>query len=52
MYAAALGMLAGIPIALGSYFGLIAFVAITGIVIWRLLVEEKFLTANLLGYAE
>jgi protein-S-isoprenylcysteine O-methyltransferase Ste14 len=52
MYAAVLGMLAGMPIALGSYFGLIVFVAIGGVVIWRLLDEENFLEANLPGYPD
>jgi protein-S-isoprenylcysteine O-methyltransferase Ste14 len=52
MYAAALSMLIGIPIALGSYFGLIIFVAIGGVVIWRLLDEEKYLAANLSGYPD
>ena len=52
MYAAALGMLVGMPIALGSYFGLIVFVTTSGVVIWRLLDEEKFLAADLPGYAE
>jgi protein-S-isoprenylcysteine O-methyltransferase Ste14 len=52
MYAAALGLLMGIPIALGSYFGLIVFVAIIAALIWRLLDEEKFLAANLSGYVE
>jgi protein-S-isoprenylcysteine O-methyltransferase Ste14 len=52
MYAAALGMLIGIPIALGSYVALIIIVAITGALIWRLLDEERFLAANLPGYLE
>lgn len=52
MYAAALGILIGIPIALGSYCGLIVFVAISGVVIWRLLDEEGFLEANLSGYPD
>jgi protein-S-isoprenylcysteine O-methyltransferase Ste14 len=52
MYAAALGFLLGIPIALGSYFGLIIFVAIAAALIWRLFDEEKFLGANLDGYVE
>jgi protein-S-isoprenylcysteine O-methyltransferase Ste14 len=52
MYAAALGMLIGIPIALGSYLALIIIVAITGALIWRLLDEERFLAANLSGYVE
>lgn len=52
MYAAALGMLIGIPIALGSYVALIIIVAITGALIWRLLDEEEFLAANLSDYLE
>jgi protein-S-isoprenylcysteine O-methyltransferase Ste14 len=52
MYAAASGMLIGIPIALGSFVGLIAFAAIAPALIWRLLDEEKFLAANLPGYIE
>jgi protein-S-isoprenylcysteine O-methyltransferase Ste14 len=52
MYAAALGMLIGIPIALGSFVGLIAFAAIAAALMWRLLDEEKFLAANLPGYSE
>lgn len=52
MYASALAMLIGIPIALGSFFGLIVFVAIGGALIWRLLEEERFLAANLPGYTE
>jgi protein-S-isoprenylcysteine O-methyltransferase Ste14 len=52
MYAAALGMLIGIPIALGSYLALIVIVGITGALIWRLLDEERFLATNLPGYLE
>lgn len=50
MYASALAMLIGIPIALGSFFGLIVFAAISCALIWRLLEEERFLAANLPGY--
>jgi protein-S-isoprenylcysteine O-methyltransferase Ste14 len=52
MYASALAMLIGIPIALGSFFGLLVFAAISGALIWRLLEEERFLAANLPGYTE
>jgi protein-S-isoprenylcysteine O-methyltransferase Ste14 len=52
MYAGALVMLAGIPIALGSWWGLLIIVAIIPALIWRLLDEEKFLARNLPGYAE
>jgi protein-S-isoprenylcysteine O-methyltransferase Ste14 len=52
MYAAALGMLVGAPISLGSYAALIVFAAVSGAIIWRLLDEEEFLSANLIGYVE
>lgn len=52
MYTAALAMLIGIPIALGSSLSLIIIVAIIGALVWRLLDEEKFLAANLPGYVE
>ena len=43
MYVAALVMLLGIPIALGSWWGVLVMVAIVPALIWRLLDEEKFL---------
>ena len=52
MYAAALVMLLGIPIALGSWWGVPVIVAILPALIWRLLDEEKFLAENLPGYSE
>jgi protein-S-isoprenylcysteine O-methyltransferase Ste14 len=52
MYAGSLPLLAGTPLALGSYWGLLAFGAILPGLIWRLLDEERFLTRNLPGYAE
>ena len=52
MYAGALVMLAGIPIALGSWWGLLIIVAMMPALIWRLLDEEKFLARNLPGYVE
>lgn len=42
----------GTPLALGSYWGLLAFVAALPALIWRLLDEEKFLSKNLPGYTE
>jgi protein-S-isoprenylcysteine O-methyltransferase Ste14 len=50
MYAAALVMLLGIPIALGSWWGVLIIVAIIPALIWRLLDEERFLARNLPGY--
>ena len=50
MYAAALVMLAGIPLALGSWWGLLVVAAIVPALIWRLFDEETFLARNLPGY--
>lgn len=52
MYAGALVMLLGVPLALGSWWGLITFIPITIVIVWRLLEEEKFLLENLPGYSE
>ncbi len=52
MYAGALVLLAGVPLALGSLWGLLALVPISAVIVWRLLDEERFLTAHLPGYAE
>jgi protein-S-isoprenylcysteine O-methyltransferase Ste14 len=52
MYAGALVMLLGIPIALGSWWGLLVIVAMVPALIWRLIDEEKFLGRNLAGYGE
>lgn len=51
MYAGALVLVAGIPLALGSLVGLAALVPFTAIIVWRLLDEERFLVAHLRGYA-
>jgi protein-S-isoprenylcysteine O-methyltransferase Ste14 len=50
MYCGALVMLLGIPIALGSWWGVLALVAIVPALVWRLLDEERFLAKNLPGY--
>jgi protein-S-isoprenylcysteine O-methyltransferase Ste14 len=52
MYAAALMMLSGISIALGSWWGLLVIAVILPTLIWRLLDEERFLAMNLRGYRE
>jgi protein-S-isoprenylcysteine O-methyltransferase Ste14 len=41
MYAGALVMIAGIPLAIGSWWGLIAAVVLVPILVWRLLREER-----------
>jgi protein-S-isoprenylcysteine O-methyltransferase Ste14 len=52
MYAGALVMLLGIPIALGSWWGVLVTFAMMPALIWRLFDEEKFLARNLAGYVE
>jgi protein-S-isoprenylcysteine O-methyltransferase Ste14 len=52
MYTGALVMLVGVPLALGSYWGLVAIVPMTVVLVARLLDEEKFLAKNLAGYSE
>ena len=51
MYTGALAMLVGIPIALGSWWGLVAFGLMMFALIWRIFDEERFLVRNLTGYA-
>jgi protein-S-isoprenylcysteine O-methyltransferase Ste14 len=52
MYIGALVMLIGVPLALGSWWGLLMVLPITLVIVWRLLDEEKFLAMNLAGYSE
>jgi len=52
MYASASLYLVGTPLALGSWWGLLPILATLPFLIWRLLDEERFLAANLAGYAE
>jgi protein-S-isoprenylcysteine O-methyltransferase Ste14 len=52
MYMGALFLLIGIPLSLGSWWGLFVIVLMMPALIWRLLDEEKFLEKNLPGYME
>ena len=52
MYAGALVLLVGLPLGLGSWWGLIAPVAMIPVLVWRLTREEAFLAANLAGYGD
>jgi len=52
LYASALMYLLGTPLALGSYWGLLPFVALIPLLIWRLFDEEKVLAKELVGYAQ
>jgi len=51
MYAGALVMMAGVPIALGSWWGLVPAAAMVAVLVARLLDEEVLLVARLPGYA-
>jgi protein-S-isoprenylcysteine O-methyltransferase Ste14 len=50
MYAGALLLMLGTPIALGSWWGLAASAVLAGAIVVRLLDEERLLTAELSGY--
>jgi len=50
MYAGALLMLFFTPVALGSFWGLLAFIPLFAAIVLRVLEEEKFLIKNLPGY--
>jgi protein-S-isoprenylcysteine O-methyltransferase Ste14 len=52
MYAAALILMLGIPLALGSWWGLLAFAFGVPALVWRILDEERLLKRDLPGYAE
>jgi len=52
MYVGALVMLVGVPLALGSLWGLLTIVPMVIVLVARLLDEEKFLAKNLVGYSE
>ena len=52
MYAGALVLVAGIPLALGSLVGLVTLPPFAAIIVWRLLDEERFLLGRLAGYGD
>jgi len=52
MYVGGLIMLYGIPLALGSWWGMMINVPMTAAIVWRLLDEERFLSEKLAGYSE
>ena len=52
MYTGALFWLIGTPLALGSYWGLAAIIAMMPVLAWRLVDEERFLARHLAGYVE
>lgn len=52
MYASAFLYVLGIPIALGSWWGLLGMLIIVPALIWRLLDEERLLALKLPGYTQ
>lgn len=52
MYVGGLVLVAGIPLALDSLFGLVTLPAFAAVIVWRLLDEERFLLRHLAGYAD
>jgi protein-S-isoprenylcysteine O-methyltransferase Ste14 len=50
MYAGGLVLLLGVPVALGSWWGVLVIALIMPALIWRLFDEESFLERNLPGY--
>jgi len=52
MYSAALLLFLGVPVALGSWWGLVFFPPLLALLIWRLLDEEAYLSAHLPGYLD
>ena len=52
MYAGSMLYVLGMPLALGSYWGLLVIAATMPVGIWRVVHEEQFLSKNLPGYIE
>ena len=52
MYAGALVMLLGMPLALGSAWGVLVCLPLAAAIIVRLIDEERYLARHLAGYAE
>ena len=52
MYAAAIWLFVGMPLALGSWWSLALIVPFMPVLVWRLLDEEKILQRDLAGYTE
>jgi len=52
MYAGVLVMMAGVPVALGSWWGLLLLAIQIPMLGWRILDEEALLTRDLPGYAD
>ena len=52
MYSSAIVMLLGVPLSLGSLWGLLPMLALSMVIVWRLLDEERVLRNSLTGYKD
>jgi protein-S-isoprenylcysteine O-methyltransferase Ste14 len=52
MYSGALLMFLGMPLALGSWYGLLLVIPMAAVLVWRLQDEERYLERELPGYPE
>jgi protein-S-isoprenylcysteine O-methyltransferase Ste14 len=52
MYVGSLTIMVGMPLALGSYWGLLFVIPSVAVIVFRILDEEKLLTEELAGYRE
>ena len=52
LYSAALIMMFGVPLSLGSWWGLTMSAAMAAVLVWRLRSEERYLNNHLAGYAQ
>lgn len=52
MYAGALVMTVGVPLALGSWVGLLVVALLIPVLVWRILDEEQLLSSELPAYTE
>jgi protein-S-isoprenylcysteine O-methyltransferase Ste14 len=52
MYSGLLLVFLGLPLALGSWWGLLIFPLLVAVLIWRLTDEERYLAEHLPGYRE
>lgn len=52
MYGAGLLLFLGIPLALASWWGLMPFIPLVMLIVWRLTEEERYLVAHLPGYED
>lgn len=52
LYSGLLALFLGVPLALGSWWGLLALLLLLVVVIWRLMDEERYVSDHLAGYKD